>query len=131
VIVVDTSAMVEYLVASDAMTVAITKVVTSAPVAAPHVLDLECASALRRLVRGGVLDRHDASVALGTLRDLRLARHAHTSLLPRIWQLRDNMGPYDAAFVALAEALGAPLVTVDSKFQGVPGLRCEVRNLRG
>jgi predicted nucleic acid-binding protein len=59
-----------------------------------------------------------------------ITRHPHTPLLDRIWELRDNMWPYDAAFVALAEALGAPLVTVDSKFEGVPGLRCEIRNLR-
>lgn len=52
------------------------------------------------------------------------------ALLPRIWQLRENAWPYDAAYVALAESLNAELVTVDGKFETVPGVRWPVRNLR-
>ena len=54
-----------------------------------------------------------------------LARVPHVALLPRIWQLRHNLSVYDAAYVALAEALGAPLLTADRTLAAVPGLRCE------
>ena len=59
-----------------------------------------------------------------------LKRYAHTPLLPRFWQLRHNMWPYDAAYVALAESLGAELVTLDGKIEKVPGIHCTVRNPR-
>jgi predicted nucleic acid-binding protein len=51
-------------------------------------------------------------------------------LLPRIWQLRHNMWPHDAAYVALAESLGADLITLDGKLTRIPGLSCTVRSLR-
>jgi predicted nucleic acid-binding protein len=51
-------------------------------------------------------------------------------MLPRIWELRDNVTPYDAAYVALAEALDAPLLTADARFAAAPGPRCEFRVLR-
>jgi predicted nucleic acid-binding protein len=59
-----------------------------------------------------------------------LTRYDHVPLLGRIWELRHNMWPYDAAYVALAESLRVDLVTVDSKLGSVPGLKCIVRNLR-
>ena len=59
-----------------------------------------------------------------------IRRYAHTPLLPRIWQLRHNMWPCDAAYVALAESLGAELVTLDGKIEKVPGIHCTVRNPR-
>ena len=59
-----------------------------------------------------------------------LTRYSHVPLLPRIWQLRHNMWPHDAAYVALAEALAADLLTVDGKVSKVPGIRCRVRNIR-
>jgi predicted nucleic acid-binding protein len=59
-----------------------------------------------------------------------MRRYDHVPLLARIWELRHNMWPYDAAYVALAEALQITLVTVDAKFSGVPGMRCPLRNLR-
>ena len=61
---------------------------------------------------------------------MKITRHGHVPLLPRIWQLRHNMWPYDAAYVALAETLHAELVTLDAKMEKVPGLMCTVRNLR-
>ena len=56
-------------------------------------------------------------------------RHAHRPLLPRCWELRDNVTPYDAAYVALAEALGVPLLTADARLANAPGIRCEVELL--
>jgi predicted nucleic acid-binding protein len=130
VIVVDTSAMVEYLVGVDHLGGAVSEVVVGQSIVIPHGLDLEFTNVLRRLVRSGHTSADAAHLALATLRSMPITRHSHTSLLDRIWELRDNMWPYDAAFVALAEALGATLVTVDHKFEGAPGLRCEIRNLR-
>ncbi len=59
-----------------------------------------------------------------------LERYSHMPLLPRIWQLRDNLTAYDAAYVALAEALGAPLVTADARLARAAGVRCEVEVLK-
>jgi predicted nucleic acid-binding protein len=68
--------------------------------------------------------------ALELLGSMRPERYGHVPLLARIWQLRHNMCPYDAAYVALAESLDAELVTLDGKLEGIPGVRCAVRNLR-
>ena len=82
---------------------------------APHLIDLEVAQVLRRLVRQEVISSRRAEEAVGDLLDLRLARYPHFALLPRIWQLRHNFSAYDAAYIVLAEKLGAPLVTRDTR----------------
>ncbi len=76
---------------------------------------------LRRAVASGRVSAHDATEALDLVRDLSLLRHGHDALLPRIWALRGSLTPYDAAYVALAEALDAPLVTFDSRVAAAPG----------
>lgn len=129
-IVLDTSAMVEFLVGADALAERVRAVVVGGKLAAPHAIDLECAAALRGLVRGQKLPAAEAERALELLGSMRLERYGHVPLLVRIWQLRHNMWPYDAAYVALAEWLDADLVTVDGKMETVPGARCTVRNLR-
>ena len=78
---------------------------------APRLLDIEVAQVLRRYARTGELDSARGLEALEDLADLPLARYPHELLLSRIWALRDNVTAYDAAYVALAEALDAPLVT--------------------
>jgi len=80
---------------------------------APHLLDLEVAQVLRRYVRSGVISAKRGSEALTDLADLPLNRYPHFVLLSRIWQLRNNLTAFDAAYVALAEALDARLVTRD------------------
>jgi predicted nucleic acid-binding protein len=70
-----------------------------------------------------------AERAIGRLQALRIERHTHSPLLPRIWGLRENVTPYDAAYVALAEALGVPLLTADARLANAPGIRCEVELL--
>jgi predicted nucleic acid-binding protein len=129
-IVLDTSALVEFLVGADALGERVRAATVGERLAAPHVVDLECASTLRGLVRGDKLPADEARRALDLLGIIKLKRYDHVPLLPRIWQLRHNMWPYDAAYVALAEALGADLVTIDGKLARVPGLSCTVRNLR-
>ena len=87
----------------------------------PHLLDLEVAQVLRRLVQQGVVSAHRADEAVRDLLDLRMARYPHLVLLPRIWQLRHNFSAYDAAYVTLAEKLGAPLVTRDRRLASASG----------
>jgi predicted nucleic acid-binding protein len=82
---------------------------------APHLLDLEVAQVLRRLARQGVVARSRADEAIRDLLDLRVTRYPHSILLSRIWQLRHNYSAYDAAYIALAESLRAPLITRDAR----------------
>src|SRR5262249_25123873 len=76
---------------------------------APHLLDLEVAQVVRRLVREGTVLERRADEAIEDLIDLSITRYPHFVLLPRIWQLRQNFSAYDAAYLALAEELGATL----------------------
>jgi len=83
-------------------------------ICAPHLLDVEVLQVLRRLVRRGQLSTAEALEARQALHDLRIRRFPHLPLLPRIWELRDNFTAYDATYIALAEALDAPLLTCDA-----------------
>ena len=88
---------------------------------APHLLDVEVAQALRRMVRAGEVLAGRADEALGDLAAFDIRRHAHKDFLGRAWQLRDNLTAYDAMYVALAEALDAPVVTCDGPLGATPG----------
>lgn len=103
---------------------------------APHLLDIEVASALcgmARGVRGGKpkLTRQALDAALSAYAELPLRRYAHLPLLPRIRQLTDNISAYDATYVALAEAMGMPLVTSDARIARGGAARCTVEVLTG
>jgi predicted nucleic acid-binding protein len=97
--------------------------------AAPELIDLEVASALRKQASVGGLDNGRARSALADLFDLPLRRAPHLPLLPRCWELRANLTVYDASYVALAELLGAPFVTGDRRIARAPGVRCQVEVL--
>jgi predicted nucleic acid-binding protein len=88
---------------------------------APHLLDLEATQVLRGLSLQRVVSAHRADEAIRDLLDLRVTRYPHLVLLPRIWQLRHNFSAYDAAYVVLAEKLGATLVTRDARLASVTG----------
>lgn len=90
---------------------------------APHLLDLEVVQVLRRYHRFEDVSQQRGEQALMDLADLPIERYPHTVFLPRIWDLRNNLTAYDAAYVALAEALAAPLLTCDSKLANVRGNR--------
>jgi predicted nucleic acid-binding protein len=131
VIVVDTSAMVEFLLARDETGFRAREAIAAAgQVFVPYAIDLECTSAFRGLVLGRKVSAADAAESFETLDQMNLLRMDHAPFMRRVWELRDNMWPYDAIFVAMAESLEIPLVTVDKKYSGTPGIRCEVRSLR-
>ena len=88
---------------------------------APHLIDLEVAQVLRRYDALGEIDPLRAQQALQDFDDLPIARYPHQLFLSRIWALRNNLTAYDAAYVALAEALPAPLLTRDQRLAAAPG----------
>jgi len=98
--------------------------------AAPELIDLEVVSVLRRQLSVGKLDTRRARLALDDLLELPVQRVPHRALLRRCWELRDNLSVYDAAYVALAETLDAPLVTADARLAKAPGVTCTVEVLR-
>jgi len=88
---------------------------------APHLLAVEVAQVIRRYEAKGDITPARGAEAIADLTDLDVAHHPHEPLLPVIWRLRHNLTAYDAAYVALAEALEAPLVTLDSRLAAAPG----------
>jgi predicted nucleic acid-binding protein len=99
-------------------------------IAIPELADLEVASVLRRQVTIGGLDTRRARLAWSDLAELPIQRAPHLPLLPRCWELRANLTIYAAAYVALAEALDATLLTADGRIAKAPGLTCSVELLR-
>jgi predicted nucleic acid-binding protein len=95
-------------------------------VEAPALIDLEFTNVLRGLLRKGSIALPDAELALAEFLQAPIQRYTHESLVPRVWQLRQNLTAYDAAYVALAEALGVDLLTIDRGIGGAPGIRCRV-----
>jgi predicted nucleic acid-binding protein len=93
---------------------------------APALVDLEVASVLRRAALEGSLDRRRAGQAFADLLALPLRRASHPPLLGRIWELRENLTVYDAAYVALAEALDVRLLTADARLGRAAGVRCGI-----
>jgi predicted nucleic acid-binding protein len=113
-IVVDASAILEVLLQTTAAQRVSQRIFSSnETLCAPHLLDVEAAQVLRRYARTGVITSERGGEALHDLAHLPLHRYPHSVLLPRIWQLRHNFTAYDAAYLALAEALDATLVTRD------------------
>ncbi len=88
---------------------------------APHLLDVEVAQVIRRYAANREIDVERGRMALADLADLPLHRYPHDFLLPRIWDLRNNLTAYDATYVALAEVLDVPLLTCDKRLAGSSG----------
>lgn len=96
----------------------------------PHLLDLEVAQVLRHYTLSGEMDAERSEQALDDLVDLPLNRYPHDVFLLRIWTLRRNLTAYDAAYVALAEALDAPLITRDAALARASGHHARVELIR-
>ena len=96
----------------------------------PSIFDAEVLSALRGLVRGGKFDGAAAAELIPDLMVLPVDRWHLSPLLPRMWELRENLTPYDAAYVALAELTGAVLVTGDERITASPGARCDIQLIK-
>jgi len=96
---------------------------------APHLLDIEVLSALRRVLAAGDASKQRAEEAVVDLLDLPIERYPHDVLVPRVWELRDNLSAYDAAYVALAEALvdhEASLLTTDARLARAAAAHADV-----
>lgn len=91
----------------------------------PHVLPAEVVSALRRLVARHLLPEVEAVLALDQLQRLRIELWPFEPFAERVWELRDNVTVHDAWYVALAELVQMPLVTLDRRLAVAPGIRCE------
>ncbi len=98
--------------------------------AAPHLIDIEVISAWRRLAAAGRLDERRAAFARADLRALPVRRVDHSPLVERCWDLRTTLTAYDAAYVALAELIGVPLLTADAKLAASPSPTCQIEVLR-
>ena len=123
----DASAAFDYLLAGEPDGEWVRRLVEGeAELAAPHVIDLEFTSALRRRVDRGEVSVARANAAFTDFADLALSRYTATELLPRIWVLRSALTPYDAAYVALSEALEVKLVTTDSRLARSHGHGAEI-----
>ncbi len=121
-IVLDASAAVDWLLQTPAGRLVENRIYSrNETLHAPHLLDLEVAQVLRRLVAQGVVTGFRAQQAVEDLLDLRITRYPHDVLLSRIWQLRHNFSAYDAAYITLAEELGAVLVTRDGRLASNSG----------
>lgn len=93
----------------------------------PHLTDSEVVATLTRLVRSKTVDAKGAKRALDRWVLFGVRRHPIRGLMPRMWELRENVKAYDATYVALAERLGLPLVTCDKRLARANGPKCEVR----
>jgi predicted nucleic acid-binding protein len=122
VIVIDASALLEVLLRTPAAGPVERRLFAPGETLhAPHLLDVEVAQVIRRYAARGEIDGARGGAALADLADFPLRRYPHDFLLTRIWDLRNNLTAYDAAYVALAEALDAPLVTRDARLAAAAG----------
>ncbi|MXX18622.1 MAG: type II toxin-antitoxin system VapC family toxin [Dehalococcoidia bacterium] len=130
-IVADASVVVEMLLNRDAQAgVALgMRIEGDEEVCAPHLLEAEVAQVLRRMVLRRQMSASRARASLGPLVNLPIRRYPHGWLLPRAFELRDNVTIYDGLYLALAEALDVPVLTCDSALAGVPGCDATVELL--
>lgn len=131
-IVLDASAAVELLLnTSSGRRVAARIAGPDVSLHAPHLLSIEVAQVIRRYVAAGQVEAARGRDAVMDLAGIGLISYEHDLLLPRIWELRDNLTAYDAAYVALAELLDAPILTLDERLGGAPGHDAQVELLPG
>jgi predicted nucleic acid-binding protein len=126
VLVVDTSAMLDAVAASLAAPGLLARLSEDGDLHAPHLIDVEILHALRGMTMRGEITDDRAADARTDFADTALRRYPHEPLGDRIWELRHNLSAYDAAFVALAEALDVPLITCDRRLASSHGHGAEI-----
>ena len=127
-VVVDASAVVAALIDDGDVGRWAERQLTAGRAAAPHLMPAEVGSILRRTARFGSISIDMASVAHAVLPGLDVALFPYAPFASRVWELRENVTPYDAWYVALAESLQADLVTLDRRLTRAPGCRCRFRS---
>ena len=128
-IVLDSSAAVEWLLGLRMADAVSDRIVSADSLHAPALLDIEVAHVVRRYAAAGEIADLVGERALVALAELDVVRYTHELLLPLIWRLRHNLTAYDAAFVALAAVLDAPLVTLDARVAHAPWSRVASREV--
>lgn len=129
-LVVDTSAVLAALASRPPEPTLLQRLADDGDLHAPHLIDIEILNALRGLVRSGQLSQDRAQDIRTDVEDLAITRYGHQPLADRVWALRHNLTAYDAAFVALADALEVPLVTCDARLANAPGVTAELFSRR-
>jgi predicted nucleic acid-binding protein len=129
-LVIDTSALLAALAGAPAPEGLIDRLEADGDLHAPHLLDTEALHALRGLERSGKLTADRAFDVRTDLAALNIARHPHEPLGDRVWALRGTLSAYDATFVALADLLGATLVTCDAKLAAAASDRADIELYR-
>jgi predicted nucleic acid-binding protein len=130
VIVLDASIVLEVLLGTLATDVVETRILRPGETLhVPHLLDVEVLQVLRRYVQTEEITEQRARQALEDLRDLPLTRYPHDFLAKRVWELRHNLTAYDGVYIALAEVLGAPLITRDGRMASAAGHSARVEQV--
>lgn len=125
-LVVDASCLYAVLVGTDGSEAIRRRMVADPDLAAPDLIDVEVLGVISRDRRRGRLDATAAYQAVDDLVLWPAERFGHRPLVPRAWELRDNVRTWDAMYVALAEALSATLITLDSRLAGSVGPECAI-----
>jgi predicted nucleic acid-binding protein len=129
--VIDASVVIAALAGTDSTGEWAESLLLEGPLHAPHLHPVEVASMLRSAVSAGDLSGDAAALAYADLLDLRIQMYPYVPFAVRVWELRANVTPYDAWYVALAEFLELPLATLDGKLAKAPGPRCNFRRPAG
>ncbi|MCE9621437.1 MAG: type II toxin-antitoxin system VapC family toxin [Actinomycetia bacterium] len=130
-IVVDASAAVAFIVDNGRVGEFLSATIETHEIAYPSLMPFEVAHVLRRLCLNNVIDQRLAQTALGEAAGFRGQVFEFADLANRIWQLRNNLTAYDAAYVALAELIDVPLLTLDTRLMAAPGVRCRFVEVPG
>jgi len=126
-IVLDASAAIDWLIQSPAGQLIERRIYSrKETLHAPHLLDLEVTQVMRRLAREGTVSDQRADMAIQDFLNLRIVRFPHFVFLPRVWELRHRLSAYDAAYIALAEQLRAPLITRDRRLAASSGHAAQI-----
>jgi predicted nucleic acid-binding protein len=123
-LVVDASVVARVVQATADEQAAARRLLTGRELVAPHILPAEVANTLRRNERRGAIPSGIASLAMADVEDMNIEYFSYQPCSERIWELRHNLTPYDAWYVAIAETLDAELATVDRRLVRAPGPRC-------